>query len=147
MRISTGIIATLAAAGTVLTGAGAAAAADTSKAGAARCAPARPGYGFYEAGRVASAPVTVPDSACSTISVSHVRDARDPGDRCQTFLVAFLADGGEVTYTDPVEACATPPGRRTVLAAGVPDGAVFRVLYQVDYIEPEVQRVRFTVWR
>jgi hypothetical protein len=35
---------------------------------------------------------------------------------------------------------------RTVLATGVPAGTQFRVLYQVDYIEPDTQRVRYTVW-
>jgi hypothetical protein len=29
----------------------------------------------------------------------------------------------------------------------VPDGAVFFVLYQVDYIDPVIQTVRFKVWR
>jgi hypothetical protein len=34
-----------------------------------------------------------------------------------------------------------------VLATGVAPGTQFRVLYQVDYIDPEPQQVRFTVWR
>jgi hypothetical protein len=112
------------------------------------CAPARPGTDFYAGGRITSSPVTVPKSACTTIAVSHIRDTRHPDDNCQTFLVAFLApDGGDPTYTEPVRACSTPASRRTVLATDVPDGTVFRVLYQVDYIEPEMQTVRFTVWR
>ncbi len=114
----------------------------------AGCAPTRPGTGFYAGGRVASAEVTVPKSACTTIAVSHIRDIHNPGDNCQTFLLAFLpAGGGDPTYSEPVQACSTPPGHRTVLATDVPDGTVFRVLYQVDYIEPEIQTVRFTVWR
>ncbi|GLY06515.1 hypothetical protein [Actinoplanes sp. NBRC 101535] len=112
------------------------------------CAPTQPGTGFYAAGRVASAPVTVPASRCTTIAVSHIRDAADPDDTCQTFLLAFLSPtGGDPTYTEPVEACSPTPGRRTVLASGVPDGTVFRVLYQVDYIDPAIQTVKYTAWR
>ncbi|BEL04088.1 hypothetical protein Q0Z83_022790 [Actinoplanes sichuanensis] len=142
-----GTVTALAVAGTaVLAPATSAAAAHPAAAGA--CTPTRPGTGFYAGGRVASAPVTVPKSGCTTIAVSHIRDIRHPDDHCQTFLLALLpADGGDPTYTEPVQACSTPPGHRTVLATGVPDGTVFRVLYQVDYIEPEIQTVRFTVWR
>jgi hypothetical protein len=114
----------------------------------ARCTPARPGNAFYAGGRIASVPVTTPKSACTTIAVSHIRDIARPGDNCQTFLVAFLSPDGQTTgYTEPVQACSPAPRQRTVLARDVPDGAVFRILYQVDYIEPEVQRVRYTVWR
>ncbi|SNT58889.1 hypothetical protein SAMN05421812_11184 [Asanoa hainanensis] len=117
-------------------------------AGSSYCAPAWPGTDFYAAGRVGSERVTVPTSGCSTISVSQIRDVRDPNDRCQTFLVAMLPrDGGDPTYTDPVRACSSPPQKRTVLATNVPDGTVFFVLYEVDYIVPEPQQVRFTVWR
>lgn len=113
-----------------------------------RCVPIWPGIGFYEAGRIASTTITVPHSRCSTISVSHIRDPRVPADRCQTFLVAFLAtDGTDPTYTEPVTACSVPVGKRTVLATNVPNGAVFMVLYNVDYLEPVVQTVRFRVWR
>jgi hypothetical protein len=111
------------------------------------CSPARPGTDFYAAGRIASTPVTVPDSACTTISVSSIRDVRDRTDHCQTFLVALLStDGSDPTYTEPVQACSTTSRRRTVLATDVPDGTVFRVLYEVDYIDPAPQVVRFTVW-
>jgi hypothetical protein len=111
------------------------------------CVPVRPRSEFYEAGRVASFPLTVPRSACTTISVSHVRDKADRSDRCQTFLVGFFpVDGSEATYTEPVTACSASPRTRTVLASNVPDGAVYRVLYQVDYIEPTVQVVRYKVW-
>jgi hypothetical protein len=114
----------------------------------ARCSPTRPGTDFYAGGRVASTPIAVPRSRCTTISVSHIRDARDRTDNCQTFLVAFLsADGSDPTYTEPVQACSTTPQQRTVLATDVPDGTRFRVLYQVDYLEPEPQTVRYTVWR
>jgi len=55
------------------------------------CVPVRPVTEFYAAGRVASFPLTVPSSACSTISV-------------------------------------------------------YRILYNVDYIEPNIQVVRYKVW-
>jgi len=113
-----------------------------------RCAPTRPGIEFYEAGRVASTAITVPHSRCTTIAVSNIRDPRAPADRCQTFLVAFLpTDGTDPTYTEPVQACSVPSSKRTVLATNVPNGAVFRVLYDVDYIDPVIQTVRFRVWR
>jgi hypothetical protein len=140
------IAATLAVAGTAALVPVSVAAAHTSTPGA--CAPARPGTAFYAGGRVASTPVTVPKSGCTTIAVSHIRDTRHPDDNCQTFLVAFLPPGGgDPTYSEPVHACSTKPRHRTVLATGVPDGTVFRVLYQVDYIDPEIQTVRYTVWR
>ena len=113
-----------------------------------RCVPVQPASDFYEAGRIASEPVTVPRSGCTTIAVSHIRDAADPTDRCQTFLLAFLRpEGGDPTYTEPVEACSTTPSQRTVLATDVPNGTVFRVIYQVDYIDPQFQVVRYKVWR
>ena len=94
-----------------------------------QCVPTRPGIEFYEAGRVASTAITVPHSRCTTIAVSNLRDSRIPTDRCQTFLVAFLStDGTDPTYTEPVDACSVPAGKRTVLATNVPDGAVFLVL-------------------
>ncbi|MEV4279728.1 hypothetical protein [Actinoplanes xinjiangensis] len=139
--------------GTVLAVAGAAVLAPVTAAAAhpsthGACAPARPGNSFYAGGRIASTPVTVPKSGCSTIAVSHIRDTRHPDDNCQTFLLAFLPpQGGDPTYTEPVQACSTSPRHRTVLATDVPDGTVFRVLYQVDYIEPDTQTVRYTVWR
>lgn len=146
MNRTAGIVTALAVAGTAVLTPATSAAAHTSTAGA--CAPTRPGTGFYAGGRVASTPVTVPKSACTTIAISHIRDIHHPDDNCQTFLLAYLpADGGDPTYSEPVQACSTPPNRRTVLATDVPDGTVFRVLYQVDYIEPEIQTVRFTVWR
>jgi hypothetical protein len=112
-----------------------------------KCAPVRPVPEFYEAGRVASFPLTVPDSACSTISVSHIKDSAVPSDHCQTFLVGFFpTDGSEPTYTDPVTACSVRPKARTVLATNVPDGTVYRILYEVDYIEPSVQIVRYKAW-
>lgn len=112
-----------------------------------KCAPVRPEREFYEAGRIASFPLTTPQSACTTISVSHVKDAANPSDRCQTFLVGFFpADGSEPTYTEPVTACAVPPKTRTVLATNVPDGSVYRILYNVDYIDPSPQVVRYKVW-
>jgi hypothetical protein len=92
-------------------------------------------------------PVTDNNSACTTISISNVRDVRRPADTCQTFLLAFLStDGSDPTYTEPVRVCSPNPRVRTVLATGVPAGTQFRVLYQVDYIEPDTQRVRYTVW-
>jgi hypothetical protein len=112
-----------------------------------QCVPVRPVADFYEAGRVASKPITVPRSSCTTISVSNIRDAANPSDRCQTFLVGFFpADGSEATYTEPVTACAVPPSTRTVLASNVPNGAVYRILYNVDYIDPAPQQVHYKIW-
>lgn len=104
------------------------------------CVSVRPDLGFYEAGRVATEILTVPNSRCRTISVSRIKDPANPSDRCQTFLVGFypLVDGS-LTYTEPVTAC----GRhRTVLARNVPNGTQYIVLYNVDYLE---QRIRFRV--
>ena len=108
------------------------------------CVPFRPASGFYEAGRRATAELTTPVARCSTVSVSHVVDAANPADRCQTFLVGFwpLVDGS-LTYTEPVTACGN---RRTVLARGVPDNARYIVLYDIDYLDPRMQTVRFKVW-
>ncbi|OJF15637.1 hypothetical protein [Couchioplanes caeruleus] len=108
------------------------------------CVPIRPDSGFYEAGRVATEELTTPTSRCTTISVSHVVDPANPSDRCQTFRLAFwpLVDGS-LTYTEPVTACGA---RRTVLARNVPDNARYLVLYDVDYIDPEIQTVKFRVW-
>lgn len=65
-------------------------------------------------------------------------------DRCQTFRLGFwpLVDGS-LTYTEPVTACG---GQRTVLARNVPDGARYIVIYDVDYIDPVIQTVKFRVW-
>ena len=108
------------------------------------CVPIRPATGFYEAGRVGTEELSTPKSRCSTVSVSHVEDPANPEDRCQTFLVGFwpLVDGS-LTYTEPVTACGTG---RTVLARNVPDNARYLVLYDVDYIDPQIQTVRFKVW-
>ena len=110
--------------------------------------PTRPAGSFYEAGRVGSTRITVPESRCTTIAVSNIRDPRVRGDHCQTFLVAFVStDGTDPTYTEPVNACSKSASKRIVLATNVPNGAVFFVLYQVDYIDPVVQTVRFKIWR
>jgi hypothetical protein len=147
MSRSASIVTVLAVAGAAVLAPATAASAHPSTA-AGVCAPTRPGTGFYAGGRVASAPMTVPNSACTTIAVSHIRDIRHPDDNCQTVLLAFLpSGGGDPTYSEPVQACSTPSSHRTVLATNVPNGTVFRVLYQVEYIEPEIQTVRFTVWR
>ena len=108
------------------------------------CVPLRPGTGFYEAGWVGTGELTTPASRCTTISVSHVEDPANPADRCQTFRVGFwpLVDGS-LTYTEPVTACGTS---RTVLARNVPDNTKYLVLYDVDYIDPQIQTVRFKVW-
>jgi hypothetical protein len=108
------------------------------------CIPLRPGTGFYEAGWVGTEELTTPASRCTTISVSRIVDPANPADRCQTFRVAFwpLVDGS-LTYTDPVTACGK---QRTVLARHVPDNARYLVLYKVDYIDPEVQTIRFKLW-
>jgi hypothetical protein len=118
--------------------------AEPAAANAEQCVPVLPERAFYEAGRVGSQELTTPTSRCSTISVSNVRDAANPADRCQVFLVGFwpLVDGS-LTYTEPVTAC----GRhRTVLARNVPDNAHYIVIYAVDYIEPDVQAVKFHIW-
>ncbi|MBL7253261.1 hypothetical protein [Paractinoplanes lichenicola] len=134
MKILASVL-TVAAAGAAVISPAAAATASTP-----RCAPTRPATDFYAAGRVASAPI---DSRCTTIAVSGVRDAARPADTCQTFLVALLsADGRDPTYTEPVRVCS-----RGVIATGVPAGTRFRVLYEVDYIEPRPQSVRYMVWR
>jgi hypothetical protein len=108
------------------------------------CVPIRPRSGFYEGGRVGTVELTAPVSRCTTISVSDIVDPANPADRCQRFLVGFwpLVDGS-LTYTEPVTACR---GNRTVLARNVPDNTRFLVLYDVDYIDPDVQIVRFKVW-
>jgi len=99
---------------------------------------------FYEAGRVGSFRMTVPTSACSTISVSHIKDTANPKDRCQTFLLqVFSEDGSEWTYTDTVRACSVRPNSRTVLATNVPDGTVYRILYEIDYLG---QHLRYKAW-
>ena len=135
-------------AATVLVPTTSATASSAASAAYGRCTPVQPANDFYAGGRIASVPVTVPRSGCTTIAVSHIRDAADPSDRCQTFLLALENPaGGDPTYTEPVEACSTTPTRRTVLATDVPDGTVFRVIYQVDYIEPDTQVVRYKVWR
>jgi hypothetical protein len=109
------------------------------------CVAVRPQTGFYEAGRVATVPLTTPVSRCTTISVSDIVDPANPADRCQTFRIGFWPlVNGSLTYTEPVTACG---GGRTVLARDVPDKAKFVVLYDVDYIDPEVQTVKFKVWR
>jgi hypothetical protein len=108
------------------------------------CVPIRPAPGFYEAGRVASAELTTPAANCTTISVSDIVDAAHPADRCQRFLVGFwpLVDGS-LTYTEPVTACG---GNRTVLARNVPDNTRYLVLYDIDYLDPNIQTVNFKVW-
>ena len=115
-----------------------------------RCTPVRSTVGFYEAGVVATEEMTVPaNPRCTTISVSHIRDPRVPGDHCQTFYVGFWPVGsdGSLTYTDRIEACAAPGDKPVVIATNVPDGARFIVLYQIDYNDPEVQNIRFSIWR
>lgn len=109
-----------------------------------RCVPIRVESGFYAGGRIGSEEVTTPNSRCTTISVSDIRDAANPADRCQTFLLGFwpLVDLS-LQYTEPVTAC----GRhRTVLARNVPNNARYIVLYAIDYIDPTIQTVKFRVW-
>jgi hypothetical protein len=105
-----------------------------------RCVSVQPAFGFYAAGRVGTEILTVPNSRCRTISVSHIKDPANPSDRCQTFLIGFYPlVNGSLTYTEPVTAC----GRhRTTLARNVPNGTRYIVLYKVDYLE---QRIRFRV--
>jgi hypothetical protein len=111
------------------------------------CVSVWPVTEFYEAGRKASFPLTVPASSCTTISVSDIQDTANPSDRCQTFLVGFFPpDGSEATYTEPVTACSLPSKTRTVLAWQVPDGMVYRILYDIDYLEPTSQVVRYKAW-
>jgi hypothetical protein len=111
------------------------------------CVSVWPVTEFYEAGRKGSFPLTVPASSCTTISVSDIKDTANPSDRCQTFLVGFFPpDGSETTYTEPVTACSVPPKTRTVLASQVPDGMVYRIIYDIDYLEPTSQVVRYKAW-
>jgi len=108
-----------------------------------KCVSVRPVTDFYEAGRIVSLPLTVPRSACTTISVSHIKDAADPSDRCQTFLVfIYPEDGSEPAVTEPARACAVPPNTRTVLASNVPDGAVYRIVYEIEDFPPDVRPVQ-----
>lgn len=124
-----------------------AAAAAQGQTAVSKCVSVRPVPEFYEAGRKGSFPLTVPRSSCTTISVSHIKDTTNPADRCQTFLVGFFpSDGSEPTYTEPVTACSVPSNTRTVLASNVPDGMVYRVLYDIDYLEPRSQVVQYKVW-
>jgi hypothetical protein len=106
-----------------------------------RCVSTAPGDGFYEAGRVASAELRTPTSGCTTISVSNVRDPANPTDVCQTFLVALwpLVDGS-LTYTQPVTACG---GQRTVLTRNVRNNAHYMVIYDIDYLEQDME---FRIW-
>ena len=103
-----------------------------------KCVSLRPDFGFYEGGVVATEVLTVPDSRCQTISVSHIKDPTNPSDRCQTFFVGLFVGGG-LTYTEPVTACGP---HRTVLADNVPDGTEYLVLYHIDYLQ---QNIRFKV--
>lgn len=110
----------------------------SASAAAPACVSTTPARDFYAAGRIASKPITDNNSRCTTISVSDIRDAVNPADTCQTFLVTIGS-----LYSDLVEACA---GTRTVLAYDIPAGTTFRILYQVDYIDPAPQVVTFKVW-
>ncbi|WP_430791828.1 hypothetical protein [Actinoplanes sp. G11-F43] len=135
MRILTGVI--------IATAAAAVQAPAAAQAAPRHCVSTRPTPDFYAAGRISTTPVTDDNGRCRTIAVSGIRDAADPSDTCQTFLVALTNPGADPTYTDPVRACA---GSRTVLATGVPKGTEFRIIYQGDYIDPAPQVVRFTAW-
>jgi hypothetical protein len=105
-----------------------------------KCVSLRADYGFYEAGVVGTSVLTVPDSRCTTISVSHIKDPANPSDRCQTFFVGFFPlVNGSLTYTEPVTACGP---HRTVLAHNVPNGTEYIVLYHIDYWQ---QSIRFKV--
>ena len=38
-------------------------------------------------------------------------------------------------YTEPVEACSPAPGgAEVILATDVPDGMIYRVIYEIDYL-------------
>ena len=109
------------------------------------CAAIRPATGFYEGGRVGTEELTTPVSRCTTISVSGIVDPAHPADRCQRFTVGLwpLIDGS-LTYTESVTACGD---KRTVLARNVADNTRFIVLYDIDYMDPDIQTVEFKVWR
>jgi len=122
-------------------------AADDARTAQSACVSIRPVTESYEAGRKASVPLTTPRSPCTTISVSHIKDTANPADRCQLFLIRFFpTDGSEWTYTEPITACSVPPTTRTVLARNVPDGMVYRVLYQIEYLQPTSQVVQYKIW-
>jgi hypothetical protein len=105
------------------------------------CVPIGPGDGFYEGGRIASAELRTPNTPCTTISVSNVRDPANPTDVCQTFLVGFWPPVNlELTYTKPVTACG---GHRTVLARNVPNHARYIVLYDIDDLGQDGE---FRIW-
>jgi hypothetical protein len=122
-----------------------AASADTDDIAADGCQAVKPKLAFYEAGRVATETLTTPSNPeCTTISVQNIKDPGNPEDHCATFLVGFFpSDGGDPTYTEPVDACSEGPhGPAVVLATDVPDGANYFVLYNVDYL---IQSLRFRV--
>jgi hypothetical protein len=109
------------------------------------CQVVKPRLDYYEAGRVATEILTVPDNPnCTTIGVRNIKDPGNPGDHCATFLIQFLpGDGSEPVYTDPVTACSKGPhGPVTILATNVPDGIDYRVLYDVDYL---IQGLKFRI--
>jgi len=109
------------------------------------CQVVKPRLDSYEAGRVATEILAVPDNPnCTTIGVRNIKDPGNPGDHCATFLIQFLpGDGSEPVYTDPVTACSKGPhGPVTILATNVPDGIDYRVLYDVDYL---IQGLKFRI--
>lgn len=108
------------------------------------CQVVKPRLEFYEAGRVATELLTVPNNPnCTTIGVRNIKDPGHPGDHCATFLIQFLPPDGDATYTEPVNACSRGPhGPLTILATDVPDGTNYRVIYDIDYF---IQSLKFWI--
>lgn len=110
-----------------------------------KCETIRPVLTSYVEDRMATDNIIVPNNpACTTISVKNIKDPGNPGDHCATFIVAFLThDGGDPIYTEPVEACSKGPhGQEVILAANIPDGTNYFLLYDPDYLE---QSLKFQV--
>jgi hypothetical protein len=113
------------------------------------CVPFRAKDGSYEAGVIATEQLTAPNSRCTTISVSDVRDPDSrPSDGCGYFYIGFwpITANGSLTYTERVFACGS---HRTVLARNVPNNAHYKVLYDVEYFDPEagiLTHLTFRIW-
>jgi hypothetical protein len=114
------------------------------------CVPFRAKDGSYEAGVIATEQLTAPNSRCTTISVSDVRDPDSrPLDTCAYFRIGFWPNAGgywPTTYTEKVIACGS---HRTVLVRNVPNNARYHVVYDIKDMDPdtgEITGVTFRIW-
>jgi hypothetical protein len=106
--------------------------------------------GYYEAGTISTEQLTAPNSRCTTISVSDVRDpdSRPPTDTCGYFKVAIWPTTGDgwPTYLEPVIACSS---YRTVLARNVSNNARYLVTYDVEHFDTTadvMSHLTFRIW-